>query len=155
METLEGLLARHPFFEDLPEPDLKLIAGCGRNVAFREGQTVFREGEAANEFYLLREGVIRIEINSPRLGPITIQTVHAGEVLGWSWLFPPYRWHFDAHVMEAGRGTCLNGKCLREKLERDPQLGFALMKRFNGILLQRLQSTRLQLIEAYEGATEK
>src|SRR5687767_14276744 len=105
MEAIEQLLARHPFFEGLAPEGIRFLAGCGQNVQFRAGKLIFREGEAADEFYIIREGLVRIELASPRLGPVAIQTIHPGGVLGWSWLFPPYRWHFDALAVEPTRAT--------------------------------------------------
>jgi CRP/FNR family transcriptional regulator, cyclic AMP receptor protein len=155
MENLEQLLARHPFFEGISEEQVAFIAGCGRNAQYKPGAMLFREGTPANELYVVREGVVRVEIASPKLGPVAIHTVHAGDVVGWSWLIPPYFWHFDGRAVDSVRVTVLDGKCLRGKLENDTALGFALMRRFSGILEARLQSTRLQLIEALEAAAEK
>ena len=155
METVESLIGHHPLFKGLEAEQIHLMAGCAKNVVYPPQTFLFREGQNADEFYLIREGGLSLEVASPKFGGIVIQTVHAGEILGWSWLFPPYRWHFDARTLEQVRATSLNGKCLREKCEKDPKLGFALMKRFAGVLVDRLQSTRLQLIEAYEGVREK
>lgn len=155
MEHIEHLLAQQPFFAGLKPAQLQLIAGCGRNAHFKAGEMMLRIGEPADEFFLVREGAVRIEIPSPRLGPIAVETVHAGGMLGWSWLIPPYRWHFDAQVVEPVRATVLDGKCLRGKFESDPTLGYAIMQRFAGVILQRLQSTTLQFIEAIESAAEK
>jgi CRP-like cAMP-binding protein len=150
IESLEQLLKHHPFFSGLPDPFLKIVAGCGKNAQFAKDTMVFREGDPADCFYLIRDGHVALEIHSPKGGTIVIQSVPAGQVLGWSWMFPPYRWHFDARATEPVRATRLDAKCLRDKCEADPKLGFDMMRRFNGILLQRLQSTRLQLIDAYE-----
>lgn len=155
MENLEQLLARHPFFEGITPEQIAFIAGCGKNAQFKAGAMLFREGAPANDLFVVREGIVAVEISSPKLGPVAIHTVHAGDVLGWSWLIPPYVWHFDGRAVDAVRVTVLDGKCLRGKLEADPALGFALMRRFSGILEARLQSTRLQLIEALEASAEK
>ncbi len=155
METVESLIGHHALFKDLEADQIRLMAGCAKNVTFPPQGFLFREGQSADDFYLIRSGSLSLEVASPKFGGIVIQTVHAGEILGWSWLFPPYRWHFDAKALEQVRATSLNGKCLREKCEKDPRLGFALMKRFAGVLMSRLQSTRLQLIDAYEAVKEK
>ena len=118
-------------------------------MRFDEGKFLFREGEEANNFYVIRAGRVAIEIFSPKRGPITVQTVREGDVLGWSWLFPPYRWHFDARALELTRAISLDGKCLRNKCEEDHDLGYELMKRFSEVMIQRLQATRLQLLDLY------
>jgi CRP-like cAMP-binding protein len=118
-------------------------------VRFDEGKFLFRDGDDANTFYVIRAGRVAIEIFSPKRGPITVQTVREGEVLGWSWLFPPYKWHFDARALELTRAISLDGKCLRNKCEEDHDLGYELMKRFSEVMIQRLQATRLQVLDLY------
>jgi CRP-like cAMP-binding protein len=84
----------------------------------------------------------------PGQGRITIETIASGDVLGWSWLFPPYRWHFDAQALELTRAIAFDGACLRAKCDDDHDLGYAL-QRFARIMMQRLQATRLQLLDVY------
>jgi len=149
METLKPILAAHPFFQDLEPRYLQLIAGCASNVRFEAGQFIFHEGEEANHFYLIRHGRVALEIVTSERGSITIQTLGEGDVLGWSWLFPPYRWHFDARATTLTRAIALDGKCLRTKCEDDHDLGYELVKRFAHVIMQRLQATRLQLLDVY------
>ena len=149
MQTLETILAQHPFFKDLEPRYLQLVVGCATNVRFKMGEFLFREGEDANQFYLLRHGKVALQVFIPQRGPITIETIEAGEVLGWSWLFPPYRWHFDALALELVRAIAFDGQCLRGKCEEDHDLGYALMQRFAQVMAQRLQATRLQLLDLY------
>ena len=149
METIEHQLYDLPFFEGLPPADLELIAGCASNVRFREGELLFRDGDNADVFYVLRHGRVALETFVPAKGPFTIETLEAGEVVGWSWLFPPYRWHFDAHARSLVRATRFDGACLRAKCESDPRLGYELMSRFAQVMIDRLQSTRLRLLDVY------
>jgi CRP/FNR family transcriptional regulator, cyclic AMP receptor protein len=149
METLERILAEHPFFRGLETPHLQLVVGCASNVRFNAGEFILREGEEANEFYLIRHGKVALEVFVPSRGPLTIQTIREGEVLGFSWLIPPYRWRFDAQALELTRAIALDGKCLRTKCEEDHDLGYEFLKRFAHIIEQRLQSTRLQLLDLY------
>lgn len=128
---------------------MKFIAGCATNVRFKAEEFLYREGDEANNFFVLREGKVAIEAFSPKRGAITIQTLTAGDVLGWSWLFPPYHTHFGARAIEPTRAICLDGKCLRNKCEQDHDLGYELMKRFSEVIIQRLQATRLQLLDIY------
>jgi CRP-like cAMP-binding protein len=146
METLEPLLAEHPFCRGL---HLQVIVGCASNVRFNAGQLLFRQGEEASTFYLLRHGRVAIELHAPERGVITVQTLEPGEVVGWSWLVPPYQWRFDARAIELTRAIALDGKCLREKCEADHDLGYELLKRFAQIVSQRLEATRLQLLDMY------
>ncbi|NOT57572.1 MAG: cyclic nucleotide-binding domain-containing protein [Deltaproteobacteria bacterium] len=151
METLEPILAAHPFFRDLDPRHLQLIVSCAANVRFEAGQFIFREGEDANHFYLLRHGTVSVEVFVPQRGALTIQTLREGDVLGWSWLLPPYRWHFDARAVSLTRALALDGKCLRAKCEDDHDLGYELFKRFARLMTERLQATRLQLLDVYGG----
>jgi CRP-like cAMP-binding protein len=149
MRTIKELISEHPFFKGLDEQYLDVIAACAHNVRFLAGEYVIREGGEANEFYLIRHGKISLEAFLPGQGAITIQTIQEGDVLGWSWLFAPYRWHFDARAVELTRAIAFDGRCLREKSEEDKALGYELMKRFSYIMVQRLQATRLQLLDVY------
>jgi len=149
MQTLEPILAEHPFFKGLKPEYLQLVSGCASNVRFEAGTYIFREGEEASQFYLIRQGKVALEIFAAQHGPITIETIEAGEVLGWSWIFPPYRWHFSGRVFEPTRAIALDGKCLRAKGETDHDLGYELMKRVAQIMMERLQATRIRLLDIY------
>jgi CRP/FNR family cyclic AMP-dependent transcriptional regulator len=149
METIESVLHDVPLFQGLTPAELELIAGCGSNVRFREGELLFRDGDEADTFYILRHGSVALETFVPARGPVTIETLEAGEVLGWSWLFPPYRWHFDARALSLVRATSFDGACLRGKCEDDPRLGYDLMSRFAQVLIERLQWTRMRLLDVY------
>jgi len=150
METLAKVLAEHPFVHGLDPEHLELITGCSKNVKFDAGEFIFKEGQEANEFYFIRQGRAALQIFDPNRGPLTIQTIGRGEILGWSWLIPPYHWHFDAHVNSPIRAIALDGKCLRGKCQNDPKLGFELLKRFAHIMEQRLRATQLQLLDLYK-----
>ena len=149
MRTLDLVLAEIPLFEGLSREQLELISGCGRNVRFGENEVIFREGDPADSFYVIRHGGVAIETFVPTRGGVTIETVEAGDVIGWSWLFAPYRWHFDARALTVVRATAFDGACLRDKCAADPVLGYALMSRFAQLLMERLQWTRLRLLDLY------
>jgi|SRR5512141_1448784 CRP/FNR family cyclic AMP-dependent transcriptional regulator len=150
METLQNLLAEHPFAQGLEERYLALLTSCASNVRFEAGRVIFREGEEANQFYMVREGNLAVELHAAERGAMTVLTVGAGEVLGWSWLVPPYRWNFDARALEPTRAIALDGKCLRTKAEQDHDLGYELLKRVAQIMEERLHATRLQLLNVYD-----
>ena len=149
MEGLERSLGEHPFFAGFDKPFVDLVTGCARNHRFDAGQYLFHEGDAADEFYLIRHGRVALEILPPGQGPVVIGTVREGEIVGASWLVPPYRWMFDARALELVRAIGIDAACLRSKCEADPKLGYEMMKRFLPILVQRLQSARLQLMDVY------
>ena len=149
MRTIDLVLRDVPLFEGLNGERRSLIAGCGGNVRFLEGETLFREGDPANTFFLIRQGTIAIEIYVPARGAITVETLGPGEVVGWSWLFAPYRWHFDARAVSTVRATAFDGACLRDKCAADPELGYDLMSRFAQVIMDRLQWTRLRLLDVY------
>jgi CRP/FNR family cyclic AMP-dependent transcriptional regulator len=154
METLERILGAHPFFDGLEPTYLTLLVGCATNVRFDDGRFVFRAGEEANHFYLLRAGTVALEIAPPGRTPLIVETLAAGDILGWSWLIPPYHWMFDARAVGLTRAIALDGKCLRTKCEADHDLGYELLKRFAHIMEQRLQATRLQLLDVYGDARD-
>jgi len=149
METLERIIAEHPFFVGLESYYSNLLTGCASNVRFDTGIYIFKEGEEANEFYLIRSGKVALEIFAPQRKPIILATLSQGEILGWSWLLPPYQWRFHAHAVEPVRAIALDGKCLRTKCEQNHDLGYEILKRFAQIMEQRLEATRLQLLDVY------
>jgi CRP/FNR family cyclic AMP-dependent transcriptional regulator len=149
MESLEPILSAHPFFRDLAPAYLSMLVGCASNVRFHAGEFLFRTGEEAERFFLIRAGQVALEISAPPQPPLTIQTLGAGEILGFSWLIPPYYWMFDARAIETTRAIALDGTCLRTKCEEDHSLGYELFKRFAHVMQERLQQTRLQLLDVY------
>ena len=149
METLQHLIAQHPFFSGLQPEYLELITGCASNIRFDTDSYIFHEGEEAQHFYLLRAGKVGLEVPTPDRGPMTIQTLGEGELIGWSWLVPPYVWRFDARVLELTRAVALDATCLRKKCETDHHLGYELLKRLTVMMEERLQATRLQLLDFY------
>jgi CRP-like cAMP-binding protein len=149
MEGLERILREHAFFEGISAEYSQLVSGCARNHLFNAGQYLFREGEPANEFFLIRHGRVALEIVAPGQTPIVIATVGEGETVGASWLVPPYRWTFDARAVELTRAIGIDATCLRGKCEADHHLGYEMMKRFLPILVKRLHATRLQILDVY------
>ncbi len=148
MRTIADRLGDHPFFAGLSDEWITLIAGCAANVRFRPGEQLFREGDPAETFYVVRRGRIAVELRSPT-GSAVLDTTEAGEVVGWSWLVPPYRWTFDGRAVDDVRALSFDGACLRGKCEADPELGYALMKRVVGVMSARLHSARVRLLDLY------
>jgi len=134
MKTIENLLKAHHFFKGLDPRYILLIAGCGKNAVYQKGEYIAREGEAANHFFIIRKGKAGIDILTSGQGPIIVQTVSEGDIFGWSWIIEPHYWRFDARAIETTRVLALDGRCLREKCEKDPRLGYELLKRFSYVL---------------------
>ena len=147
-QTLESVLRRHDFFAGLDPEYLALIVGCAANVVFRDGTFLFREGTPAETFFLIREGAVALELAAPSR-VVTIQTLGKGEMVGFSWLLGPHRWEYDGRAIGRVRAIEMDGACLRGKCDDDPRLGFDLMQRFARLASQRLQATRLQLLDVY------
>jgi CRP-like cAMP-binding protein len=149
MENLERLIAEHPFFGDLEPRYFQILVGCAANVRFDPGQFIFRMGEAADRFYLIRHGRVAVEVYLAERGAVVLQTLGPGDVLGWSWFVPPYRWRFDARAVELTRAVAMDGACLRQKCQQDHGLGYQLLRRIATVMAQRLESARLQLVNMY------
>jgi len=149
IKTIHTLLAENPFFEGMTEAQLSTMAGCGKLVHFKPGELLIREGEQADTFFVVREGQVSIESHIPAAGALTLARVGSGGVTGYSWLFPPHRNSFDSRALTKVSAVALDGECLRGKAEADHELGFQLMKRFARVMLDRLQATRLQVLDVY------
>ncbi|OBF13099.1 Crp/Fnr family transcriptional regulator [Mycobacterium sp. ACS4054] len=149
MRTLEGVLSRHPFFGGMDPRYLQWAVGCAANLRFAAGELIFREGYPADHFYLIRAGRIALETPVPGRGGLTVQTLEAGDILGWSWLVPPYNSRFDARAVETTRAIGFDGNCLRGKCEEDHELGYELQKRVIAILGEYLDAARFRLLDIY------
>ena len=148
-DGLEPVIRQHRFFAGLDPVYVALIAGCAKNVVFGEGEFLFREGEPASAFFLIRAGRVGLEIVAPGREPVRVQTLNAGDVAGFSWLIDEHVWHFDGRADERVRAVEMDGTCLRAKCEEDTRLGFELMRRFASLASRRLQATRLQILDVY------
>jgi CRP-like cAMP-binding protein len=147
---IDELLAGHELFAGLDPTTLGLLAGCAANVAFPAGKTLFAEGEPADRFWIVRHGRVALEVTAPGVGKMIIETLGPGSVVGWSWLVPPYQWRFDAVAQETTRAVVFDTACLRTKMDSDPRVGYQLMSRFLPIIVDRLQATRLRLLDLYD-----
>jgi len=122
MVTVERLMAQAPVFAGLPPAHLQAISGCGRRRRVHTGAVLVREGELAETFFLICEGSVALEISSPARGASVITTLHAGELLGWSWLFEPYRWRIDGRAVQPTMLIAFDGPCVRALCEADHEL---------------------------------
>ena len=149
--AIRNLLAEQSVLRDLEPADIDLMAGCGRNEVFAAGAFLAREGETADRFYVVRQGKVALELHAPT-GPLLIETLGSGELVGWSWLFPPYRWTYDVEAIDQTRVTTIESACLRAKCDSDPAFGYRLMTRFSQVVVDRLQATRFRLLDLYGNA---
>ena len=151
MQTIEQLLAEAKAFNGMSNEHLELIAGCARNTTFTDGQYLMREGDPANTFFVIRQGRVAMEIFVPERGGVTIETIDDGDLLGWSWLVPPFRQHLDARAIGNVHTVAFDAACLRGKADEDAELGYELMRRFIPVIVERLQATRVRLLDVYGG----
>ncbi|MCI0533619.1 MAG: cyclic nucleotide-binding domain-containing protein [Verrucomicrobiales bacterium] len=147
MTTLTERILRHPFFSGMKPEHVAIACHGATESRFEAGQIIFSEGEPANRFYLIESGSVALEAHEPADGTFPIQTLEAGEVLGWSWLFPPFTWHFRARVLTPTNVIALDGAHLLVAAERNAGFGYALMKKVGQILIHRLQATRKQFVK--------
>lgn len=146
---LEKKVATHPFLIGLNAAHIRLLADCAMQAQFKAGQVIFRKGETANRFYLIERGKVALE-SSTGGESVAIDEVGAGDLLGWSWIFPPYIWHFDARAIEPTSAIFLYGTIMREYCEADPALGYDLFKRMSEVMMRRLQRARVKLSESMQ-----
>jgi len=147
---IDTVIVGHPFLRGMKPEHLRLLASCAMECSFAQSEVIFREGDPANRFYLLREGQVALEAPPEEGDSFLIQVVGAGDVLGWSWMFPPFYWHFTARALAPTDAIFFYGTRLREECEQNPALGYDLVKRVAQVLLERLQFTRRHLLELHK-----
>ena len=148
VKNIEREVRSHPFLSGLRENHLGAICAEAKEVDFQPGQIILREREPAFNAYLLTSGKVNIEVHSREYGrEVVVDTVGAGEVLGWSWLFAPFCWHFQARAIEPSHAIVLDGALLMVRCEEDPQLGYTLMKRITQTLIRRVEAMRRRILE--------
>jgi CRP-like cAMP-binding protein len=148
------LLHAHPFLAGMTPHQLDRIARWGHRSLFHAGARVFSEGGKAERFWLIREGQIALDVHIPGRGDVVIEALGPGAVLGWSWLFPPHRWQFGATAVAQTLTVELDGAGVRGLCEEDPEIGRELYRRFIAVVVDRLQATRLRLLDLYDGGGE-
>jgi len=146
-ETLEKMLDEHPFFRGMKAQHLRNIVESATVVRFEPGEVIFHEGEPAHRFYVMRTGRVALQLVSYRIDPFTLMTLEQGDIIGWSWLFPPYRWKFTAKALEVTRAISLDGKSVCTKCDEDHELGYELMKRFAQVIDKRIEALSVHLVE--------
>jgi CRP-like cAMP-binding protein len=148
--TLQPSLEKHPFLENMSPDAMSLLTSCAKNVRFDAGEFLTKAGTDADNFYLIRTGRVEVTADAPS-GPLIVATSGPGELVGWSWIISPYRYRFDAKAAEATVTFEFDGKCLRDKFDDHPSLGYQLLKRVSIALGTRLDELQLRLLDVYRG----
>ena len=145
-EPIATRVALHPFLAGMSRAQLAILTDCAMATTFKKGQTILREGEFANRFYLVESGKVVLESAEGLGEPVVVQSIGAGDLLGWSWMFPPYVWQFTARALEQTTAIFFYGTILREYCEKDHSLGYELFKRMSVVMMKRLQAARKQML---------
>jgi len=145
-EPIATRVALHPFLAGMNRPHLALLTDCAMATNFKKKQAIFREGEMANRFYLIETGKVVLESSEGLDNPVIIDTISSGDLLGWSWMFPPYTWQFTARTVEPTAAIFFYGTILREYCEKDHSLGYELLKRMSAVMVKRLQAARKKML---------
>ena len=143
------VLIDQPFFEGMTEEQVRTVATSTRLVSFDEGGVIFVEGGPARHSYLILDGDVALTLRTQEHGSKIIQTLHRGDFVGWSWMYPPYRWNFDANVQSDVKAVQFDGPKLKKIALADPELGYAMMRRFTEVVVNRMQALRIQLLDVY------
>jgi CRP/FNR family cyclic AMP-dependent transcriptional regulator len=148
IEVTAEALAGHPFLHGMPRDHLAVLAGTARDVTFPSGHRLFEDGGGASRFWLIQSGHVALDLHVPGQGRMKIDTIGMGELLGWSWLFPPYRWAFGAVAASRVEAFEFDGRAVRTCCQDEPGLGYDLTQRLTRVLAKRLQATRVRLVTA-------
>lgn len=151
-EPLSTRVALHPFLAGMNRTQLTLLTDCAVARHFEIGQTILREGEFANGFYLIETGKVALESEAGFGESIQMQTLRLGDLLGWSWMFPPYVWQFTARAIEPCTALFFYATILREYCEKDHSLGYELLKRISAVMVTRLQAAHDQMLSLHSNA---
>ena len=146
IEITTAVLAAHPFLRGMSADQLGVLAGTACDVTFSAKHRLFEDGGSANRFWLIRSGHVSLDLHIPGEGPVVIESIGMGELLGWSWLVPPYKWAFGAVAATALEAFEFDAPAVRERCANDPVLGYELNQRITRVLAKRLQATRIRLI---------
>lgn len=144
-EVNAAALAAHPFLRGMSADQLSVLAEAARNVKFPARYRLFEDGGNATRFWLIQSGHVSLDLHVPGEGPVVIETIGMGELLGWSWLFPPYKWAFGAVAATAVEAFEFDAPLVRERCAAHPELGYGFNQRITRVLAKRLQTTRIRL----------
>ncbi len=147
IHSLQPLLKTYPFFDGMEDRLLEALVGCATNLRFDEDERIFKQGQPATHLYFIRQGKVSLELTRRSGISVSLETLHVGDVLGWSWMFEPHQWQFDARPLELTRVIAIDSECLEAKCNETPELGYELMRRLAGVVVRRLQAARRIIVE--------
>jgi CRP/FNR family transcriptional regulator, cyclic AMP receptor protein len=148
-QSIGDYLSTRAFFSELDQDYMKFLADSATEMRIKKGDVLFQQGERADKFYLLRKGQVSVQVPA-LMGPVLeIQTLGEGQMLGWSWLIPPYRWNFQARALEDSDLLEFDGSAILARCEKDPKFGFELFKRFAALMSERLDAARQKMMDAW------
>jgi CRP/FNR family cyclic AMP-dependent transcriptional regulator len=148
-EALAARVMLHPFLAGMNRTQLALLTDCAIAAHFKTGETILRQGEFADRCYLIETGKVALESGGGFGEALVIETIGAGDLLGWSWMFPPYTWQFTARAIEPTTAIFFYGRSLREHCEKDHSLGYDVLKRISAVMVRRLQAAHNQMLSLY------
>jgi CRP-like cAMP-binding protein len=148
-DAVTARVSAHPFFAGLRPEQLAALSGDGTPVSFAAGERIFGEGGVADRFWLIETGSVALDMRVPGRGDQVVETLPGGTVLGWSWLHPPYRWHFGAVAREATTAVAFDAASVRRRCDEDTAFGYAILRCFTPVITERLQATRLRVLDLY------
>ena len=152
--TVAARISAHPFFAALTDAQLAALSEDAITETFTAGQRLFDEGGIADMFWLIEHGSIALDMRVPGRGDQIVETLGPGTVLGWSWLHPPYRWHFRAVARLATTAIAFDAASVRRRCDADPAFGYAMLRSFTPVITERLQATRLRLLDLYAAPSQ-
>ncbi len=152
-DTVAARIAAHPFFAAFTGEQRAALAGDAV-VTFAAGERLFDEGGRADRFWLIEDGSIALDMRVPGRGDQVVETLGSGTVLGWSWRHPPYRWHFGAAARLATTAIEFDAPAVRRRCDADPAFGYAALRSFTPVITERLQATRLRLLDLYAAPSQ-
>lgn len=150
-EAMATRIALHPFLAGMNRTQLTLLIDCAISIRFEPGDVILREGDRADRFFLIETGKVVLESGVEHGAPVVVDTIGAGDLLGWSWMFPPHVWVFTTRAVSPTRAIFFAGPVLREYCERDPSLGYELLKRMTAVMSRRMQNARRKMLEIHSG----
>jgi len=149
-QPIGAYLSSHAFFHELDDRFLKILSNSSAVLEIKKGDVLFHQGERADKFYLLRNGQVSVQVPA-LVGPtLEIQALSKDQILGWSWLIPPYRWHFQARAVEDSELLEFDGSAILVHCEKDPKFGYELLKRFAGLMSERLDAAREKIMDQWD-----
>ena len=150
MQSIEEYLSAHAFFSGLDDSFMKFLTSSVKAVQIKEGHVLFQQGKPANKFFLVRNGKISVQVPA-LMGPtLELQTLGEDQILGWSWLIPPYRWNFHARALEDSEVLEFDGSAILARCEEDPKFGYELFKRFAALMSERLDAARQKMMDQWD-----